>query len=208
MVTNFGQWPKEFYLCFKRQNKIFAKSPSVTQGRAEVWCCSGQKASFATPCSNLRSLGSKCTVLNKKRGTSLGRLGSRGIMPHPPVVMALVWQFATKCAAVKFPEPWILNHFSELTDNGYVGSAMWPECPTKDRRATFFWLNSQESSPEVVQGQVQVTTPPTLLGPVLVWSQQNFLKLLMAVRYSKSSWGCCPSDPPSRKSGHANEWNE
>jgi len=30
-----------------------------------------------------------------------------------PLVSSLVWHFATKCAAVKFAEPWMSNHFPE-----------------------------------------------------------------------------------------------
>jgi len=41
------------------------------------------------------------------------------------------------------------------------------------------WLYPQESSPEVIQGPVGVTTSPSLLGPILVWSQKNYLKLLL-----------------------------
>jgi len=37
-----------------------------------------------------------------------------------------------------------------------------------------------------------VTTSPTLLGPALVWSQHNYLKLLLTMRYFESSQGCCP----------------
>jgi len=48
-------------------------------------------------------------------------------------------------------------------------------------------LHTQESGPEFVQGPDGVTTSPTLLGPVLVWSQQNYLKLLLIVRYFWSS---------------------
>jgi len=50
-----------------------------------------------------------------------------------------------------------------------------------------------------------VTTSPFFLGPVLVWSSQNYLELLFTVRYSKSSWGCCPHDPSQMKIGHENE---
>jgi len=32
----------------------------------------------------------------------------------------------------------------------------------------------------------------------MVWSQQNYLKLLLTVRYSKS-YGCCTRDLPRRK---------
>jgi len=39
----------------------------------------------------------------------------------------------------------------------------------------------------VVQGLGGVTASPTLLDPILVWSQQNHLKLLLTVTYSTSS---------------------
>ena len=45
-----------------------------------------------------------------------------------------VWHFTTKCAAVKFAKPWISIHFFESRDPSYVGSAICPECPTKDWR--------------------------------------------------------------------------
>jgi len=81
----------------------------------------------------------------------------------------------------------MLNHISELANHSYVVSVMSPKCPTKDWRGKFCWLNTRESDPKIVQGLVGVTTSPTFLGPVLLWSQQNYLKLLMTVRYSKSS---------------------
>ena len=59
-------------------------------------------------------------------------------------------------------------------------------------RPSGYSLHPQESGPEVVQGPGGVTSSPTLLGPVLVWSQQNYLKFLLIVRFSKFSDGCCP----------------
>ena len=44
------------------------------------------------------------------------------------------------------------------------------------------------------------TTSPTLLGPVLVWSQQNDLKLLLAVMYFDYQ-GCWPATFPRGKAG-------
>jgi len=41
---------------------------------------------------------------------------------------------------------------------------------------------------------------------VLVWSQQNYLRLLLTVRYFEPSRGCCTRDPPQRKSVHESEW--
>jgi len=38
-----------------------------------------------------------------------------------------------------------------------------------------------------------MTASATLLGPVLLWSQQNYLKLMLTVRYSKISSGFCPT---------------
>jgi len=57
-------------------------------------------------------------------------------------------------------------------------------------------LHPRESGSEVVQELGVVTATQILLGPTLVWSQQNYLNILLTVSYSKSSSGCCPSDPP------------
>ena len=134
------------------------------------------------------------------------------VLRHPkhcaPAPVITVRHFTITCAAVKFSEPWMLNHFSELTDHSYVASVMRPECPAKDWRCEFCWLNTRESGPEIVQGLVGVTTSPTLLGPVLLWSQQNYLKLLLTVRYSKSPYDCCPATLPRGKAGmKMNEMN-
>ena len=40
-----------------------------------------------------------------------------------------------------------------------------------------------ESGAEIVQGPRGVTTSPTLLGPVLLSSPQNYLRLLLTVRF-------------------------
>ena len=59
--------------------------------------------------------------------------------------------------------------------------------PTKDWRGKTNWLNPQKSGSEIIQGLGVVNTPQTLLGLFSVWSQRNYLKLLLTVRYSKSS---------------------
>jgi len=61
-------------------------------------------------------------------------------------------------------------------------------------------LHPRESGSEVVQAPGGVTTSPTLLGPVLVWSHQNYLGLLLIVRFFRSSEGCCRC-VPQRKTG-------
>jgi len=63
----------------------------------------------------------------------------------------------------------------------------------------------RENGPEVVQGPGGVRTSPTLLGPAFVCSQQNYLRLLLTVKYFRFSWSCCPRDPPPTKSGYENE---
>ena len=83
-------------------------------------------------------------------------------------------------------------------DPSCAGSAMSPECPRKDWRGKSCWPHPRESGPEVVQGPGGVTASPTLLGPVLVQSQQNYLKLL-TVRYFGSSQGFCPKTLPRGK---------
>ena len=66
------------------------------------------------------------------------------------------------------------------------GSAMFPESPRKDLRDKSCWLHRWESSREV-QGPGRVTTSPTLLGPVLVCTEGNFLRLLLTVGYFGST---------------------
>ena len=51
-----------------------------------------------------------------------------------------------------------------------------------ERSPSGYNLHLRESDPEVLQGPGSVTTSPTLLGPVLVWRQQNYLRLLLIVR--------------------------
>ena len=68
----------------------------IVQGHNEVRWHLEQKTSFPPPCSNLRSFGSKCTVLKKVLMTLLERFGSpqwfgdRGIVPLAPIVTSLV----------------------------------------------------------------------------------------------------------------------
>ena len=56
-----------------------------------------------------------------------------------------------------------------------------------DRLTRSCWLHPRESCPEIVQGPDEATTFLTLLGPVLVWSQQNYPKLLLTVRCYEST---------------------
>ena len=56
---------------------------------------------------------------------------------------------------------------------------MYTKCPTKDWRGKPCWLNPRESNPGVVRALGGVIASPTLLGPVLMWSQSNYLKLLL-----------------------------
>jgi len=54
----------------------FLRSHGVTQGCIDVRWHPGQEASLAPPCSNLRSFGSKSTVLKKTLATLLGLFGA------------------------------------------------------------------------------------------------------------------------------------
>jgi len=80
-----------------------------------------------------------------------------------------------QCTAVIFIKPWMQSHFSGSRYLSYVSLAMCPECPTTIGEAFSSWPHPRESGPEVVQGPSEVTTSPTLLGPVLLWSEQNYL---------------------------------
>jgi len=55
--------------------------------------------------------------------------------------------------------------------------------------------------PEVVHGPCGVTTSPTLLGLVLMWSQQSYQRFLKTVTYFESSQDRCLRDRPKGKSG-------
>jgi len=140
----------------------------------------GAKKNLAPPCSNLRSFGSKCSVLKKNCGTLLGLFGApvirhpRHCVPLPPSLR--IWcDTSRQCARCEILRALIVEPLLQI------------DCPTRNWRGKFCWLNTRESGPEVVQGLVGVTTSPTLLGPLLLWNQQNYLKLLLTVKYSKSS---------------------
>ena len=60
-------------------------------------------------------------------------------------------------------------------------------------RVTSCWLHQREGGPEAIQEPGGLTTPPTLLGPVLVWNQHNYLRLVLTHRSSHSAQGPCPS---------------
>jgi len=169
----------------------------VTKGLTEVRLRPRQETSLALPYLNLRSFGSKCTALKKNVrhcwnvSAPPQWFGAPGIVP--PSSRPLVWHFATKCAALKFAEPWMSNHFSELRNHNYVSSAMYPEYPRKDWWGKSCWLNPRKIGPEVVQGPGGVTSSPTLLGPVFVWSQQNYLKLMLTVRFPSPRMDVAPA---------------
>jgi len=59
------------------------------QGRASVRWRLGQETSLASTCSNLRSSGSKCTVLKKALATLLGLFGTRALCSLWPLVTSL-----------------------------------------------------------------------------------------------------------------------
>ena len=113
-----------------------------------------------------------------------------------------VWNFATKRATVKFMKPWMSSHFSSASKNpSYVGPCVQngPRKIDEARPAGY-------THGKVVQRTRWHDYIPTLLGSVLVWSQQNYLRLLLTVRYFKSSWGCYSRDTPQRKIRYETEW--
>jgi len=152
-----------------RQSWDFCKDSTVLhRGVPRLDGARGKKQVWRPPCSNLRSFGSECTVLKKNFRHCRDFSAPGAFCPLASHVMPLVWYFATNCATVKFTEPWMSYHFSELRDHSYVSSAVCPECPTKDWRGKSYWPNQRESDPEVVQGPGGVTASPALLGHVLV----------------------------------------
>ena len=83
------------------------------------------------------------------------------------------------------------SRFSESRDLKYVGSAMCPECPGKIGEASPAGYThgkmTQMSSKALNKGTGGITTSPTMLGCVLMWSQMNYLIFLLIVRYLESS---------------------
>jgi len=66
-------------------------------------------------------------------------------------------------------------------------------------------LHPRESGPEVVQGPDDVTTFPTLLGPVLVRNQQNYLRSLLIVGASSPPSLLLPRPSPEKEGVKMNE---
>jgi len=89
-----------------------------------------------------------------------------------------------KVRSCKFCKAVSVESLLRIENSSFVGSAM---CPSNDWRESSYWRNPRESGPEVVQAPGGVTTSHTLLCPVLVWSQQNYLKLLNTVLCLESS---------------------
>ena len=149
----------------------------VTKGRTAFRLRPGQETNLPPPYLNLRYFGSKCIALNKKPATLLRlfgaskRFGALGI--EPPSLRP--WCDTSRQSALLWnsqsPECRTTSPIWENTTK--VSWAMYPECPTKDWWGKPCWLNPWERDPDVVQGLDGVTASPTLLGPVLVWSQQN-----------------------------------
>ena len=86
-----------------------------------------------------------------------------------------VWHFVTRSTSMTSVKPGMsTSHFSVSTDPSCVRSAMYIQnAPAKNSELNLlrYNLHSLESGPGCV------TISPTLLGTVLVWKQQNYLRL-------------------------------
>ena len=119
-----------------------------------------------------------------------------------------MWHFVTKSTGLKSVKPGKSSQFSESRYPNYC-MLVWlcfQNVPGKNGEISpsGYSLHQQESGQEVVQGTGDVSESPTLLGPVLVWSSQNYLRLLLIVRYFGSFQGCCPRLSPKEK--RARKW--
>ena len=65
---------------------------------------------------------------------------------------------------------------------------MRPEYARIDLRGKRGWMHPQESGWKMEQVPGDVITYPILLDPVLVWSQENYLSLLLITVYRKKSF--------------------
>jgi len=192
---------------------IFEKSPRCDKKGVPRLGSPAARNKFGVSIFEPKLFWIKCPALKKKLGTLLRLFGGaqwfgvRGIVPpiYAPGVTLRYKVRSCEIRSVLNVEPLLNERIQEYI---YVSSARYPECQTEDWWGKSCRLNPRESDAEVVQGLVGVTASPSLLGHVLVWSQQNYLKLLLTARYSKFSCGCCPRNPPQSKIGHESEWNE
>jgi len=174
----------------------------VAKWHIEVRLRPGQETSLVPPYLNLNYFGSECTALKKKLAKSLGLFGGpqwfgeRGIVP------------SSSC-------PWC--------DTSPQSAQLWNSQSLECRTTSPKWENTTtlvrpctRMPHERLVKQVLLAKPtekrprcrpkPRWSNCIsdLAWSrlgvarkkQQNYLKLLLTVRYSKSSYGCCPRDPP------------
>jgi len=93
----------------------------------------------------------------------------------------------------------MLNHFYELTDHSCVGSVMCPECPTKDGRGLFCWLNTEKQPRGRPRPSWNNDYISDVACPVLLGCQQNYLKLEIAVDREVFQVLLLPSDLPRGK---------
>ena len=100
-----------------------------------------------------------------------------------------VWHFVTKSTGLKSVKPRMSRYFSESRDPNYIRSAVCPKCPRKQWRTNTsgYGLHPLESDPKFVQGPGGVAASPTMLATVLMWVEQNYLRLLLIVRCLGSS---------------------
>jgi len=94
---------------------------------------------------------------------------------------AQLWNSQSPECGITSPRNW------EGADINISVSVMFREVAYKRLAGKSSWIHPRKSGSEVIQGLGLVNTCPTLLDLVLVWSQQNYLKLLLTVRYSTSS---------------------
>ena len=132
-----------------------------------------QKTNLASPCSNLRSFGRKCTVFNKKLVTLLGLFSTLqsfsawGIVPTSLFLWCDISRQMHSCEIHKNPEclgSLVKIDRSQLFSFGHVSGSL-----TKDWRGKFSCLNPRESGPDVLQIPGGVTASPNLLGLVPSW---------------------------------------
>jgi len=79
----FFTWQALNNFCVCASTLVCSFFGTAAQGRNEVRWRPGQEAKFGAPCSNLRSFGSKCTVLKKVLVTFLKLFDAPAVMRRP-----------------------------------------------------------------------------------------------------------------------------
>jgi len=106
-----------------------------------------------------------------------------------------------KVRSSEIPKVLIVEPLLEIDGPSYYGLVTWPSHQTGLARPFLLaaLLGKQPRGQPRLDGMI---TSPIWLGHVVVWSQQNYQRLLKTMRYFDTSCSCCPCEH------HKKSWHE